>query len=121
MVHDITKCHLLVDCPLQILGRSFIQQFAGVHTAANLKDQAVRVNMTATTVTSKLNRNEQIVSSDTDDGDIANFVCDCDLIRMFRLTRIKHAQDFSDTFLLEVFLCNVFPSPQVMSCFWAIW
>ncbi|ODM99932.1 Transmembrane protein [Orchesella cincta] len=85
------------DCPVQILGRSFIQQFAGIHTAANLKDQAVRINMT-TTVTTKVVSKEQQHGID-DDDDSTPFSCDC--VPMFRLTRIKHAQDFSDTFLLE--------------------
>lgn len=53
--------------------------------------------MTPTTVPAKLVTNEPTILDFKDEDD---FQCDC--VPMFRLTRIKHAQDFSDTFLLEV-------------------
>jgi len=62
---------------MQILGKSFVQQFMGLNTAANMKEQALRVNR-------------------------SSFYDHCGCVPIFRLTRIKHAQDFSDTFLLEV-------------------
>lgn len=53
--------------------------------------------MTPSTVPAKLVTNEPSILDFKDEDD---FQCDC--VPMFRLTRIKHAQDFSDTFLLEV-------------------
>ncbi|CAG7690930.1 unnamed protein product [Allacma fusca] len=72
------------ECPMRILGKNFVQHFAGVTVAANMKDQALRLNNTS------LEKQAEEPSS-----------FDCPCVPIFRLTRIKHAQDFSDTFLLE--------------------
>jgi len=76
------------DCPIQMLGKSYIQRFTGFGLAnTNLKDQAVRMNITI--LQSKAAKVQEM---------------ECECVPIFRLTRIKHPQDFSDTFLLEVSL-----------------
>jgi len=68
-----------------MLGKSFIQRFAGFEILnTNMKEQAVRVN------TSRNSHGNALISD----------TCKC--VSIFRLTRVKHQQDFSDSFMLEV-------------------
>lgn len=72
---------------MQMLGgRGFIQRYSGLGvTNTTMKNQAVRINMTI-----------------PQSKPMKKQVTDCECVPIFRLTRIKHPQDFSDTFLLEV-------------------
>jgi hypothetical protein len=97
---------LLTEWPTCSLSTSLLQQFVGIintsASSASLRDQVARLNDTNTkTVNQHSIFNGSINTKWVPDPD-SNKAFECPCVPIFRLTRIKHAQDFSETFLLQV-------------------
>jgi hypothetical protein len=83
------------ECPVISLSKSLLQQF--VYNLNAAKDEVFHVNMS---IANNFNKTATHVSDLVSDFVPSGNFCPC--VPTFRLTRIRHAKEFTDTFLLEV-------------------
>lgn len=100
----ITLCDF-TECPEITLSKSLLQQFSGIlnSSTSTPKDQILQVNMSV--MSNSSSSGHVLVNKITSGGMLPQLhypFHQCPCVPTFRLMRIRHAQDFSDTFLLEV-------------------